>query len=706
MQSRSLWIDPQQLAAPPRAWRKVHLDFHNSHHMPAIGTAFDAEQFGETLAAAHVSEVVLFAKDMHGYFYYPSQYGPVHPGLDVDLLGSQVEACHRRGIRVSAYYCTTWDNYLAEHHPEWLVFTRERMTYLPRFNETPGFTALCLAHDDFVELMLAHSREFLSCYPLDGVWYDTPVPRDGECFCAACLEAFRKAGASPFDLAAQRRHKEQLLLHFMHRAYELAHTLRPGCQVDQNSQTRFGLGERVVYLDNIDIEALPTASWGYLYFPTAVRYARTFGRSVYGQTGRFHRSWGDFGGLKLPQQLQTELAGIVAQGAHCCIGDQMPPTGRLDPAVYATIGRCYSEIAALEPYLEHAAPVVEAAIVCNGPLLSDPGHRSDRWAPTLGPSVLGLTKLLIEHHIQFDIIEEIEKLDRYQLLVLADDLQVDALLGAALNRFLHNGGAVIASHNAVRLAESSTPWSADVRWTYDGESPFQPAYLKLDPSFAIDLPDYEYALYEGAARWTPPSTSTAEVVGFLGEPLFQRSPEHYTSHAQTPFDHVTSSAALVIHNRFAAAAFPFGRSYYRHGYWIYRTIFGRFLQRVFPQQLIKTNAPLSTEVSITFQRATATHPARWTVHLVNFSPNRRSPEHPEYYESPIPLYNVRVDLRLPAMIARAYYAPRGESLTVTAQGDSVSVILPCVNTSAAAVLEEQGNQACPATVTATDRKEA
>src|SRR5262249_22737970 len=155
------------------------------------GEQFDPDEFGERLREGHVDSIVVFAKDMHGYFYYPSAYGPVHPGLRFDLLGQQVEACHKRGIRVSAYFCVPWDNFLAVRLPEWLVWTRDRTTHLPKFDETPGWTALCLSNQDFVQLVLNHSRELLEHYTLDGmlehyqldgIWYDMPLRKDGECF--------------------------------------------------------------------------------------------------------------------------------------------------------------------------------------------------------------------------------------------------------------------------------------------------------------------------------------------------------------------------------------------------------------------------------------------------------------------------------------------------------------------------------------------
>jgi Hypothetical glycosyl hydrolase 6/Beta-galactosidase trimerisation domain len=687
---RPLWIDERLRGAATRPWRKVHLDFHNSQHIPRIGDAFDPNEFGDRLLASHVDAIVLFAKDMHGYFYYPSAYGPVHPSLSFDLLGAQVEACRKRDIKVYAYYCTTWDNHMAEHHPEWLVFKRDRTTYLPAFDETPSWTALCLSNEDFVGLVLDHSREILERYELDGIWYDMPLPIGGECFCRNCLAAHRGAGLDPFGKAAQRRHKQQLLVDFQRRAYELAQAIRPGCQVDHNNQTRLGLGERIPYLDNIDIEALPTAFWGYSYFPTNVRYARTFGTSVYGLSGRFHASWADFGGLKHPTQLRTELSWIIANAAHCGLGDQMPPSGRLDPAVYETIGQCYAEIERLEPFLEQAVPVTEAAIVVNGDPLEElatthpaPGAPSD-------DSVYGLTKLLMELHVQFDIVEPDVELERYRLLVLPATLTVDEALAARLRAYLSDGGAIVADSRALRLNGSGSLWADDLGLTDCGESPFAPAYLKLDRqangSALFDgLPDYEYALYDGALQWRAANPNV--VLARLGEPLFQRSPDHFTSHQQTPFDHLTDFAAVVFDGRLAATAFPIGSSYYRHGYWIYREVFHRLVRVVLPEPLIETSAPISAEVTVTHQSAVGERSERFLVHVVNFSPNRRSPEHCEYLEDPIPLRDVRIALRIDGAMGRAYIAADKTPLPLRARANGWEVVMPQVEYGAIAVFE-------------------
>jgi hypothetical protein len=40
---------------------------------------------------------------------------------------------------------------------------------------------------------------------------------------------------------------------------------------------------------------------------------------------------------------------------------------------------------------------------------------------------------------------------------------------------------------------------------------------------------------------------------------------------------------------------------------------------------------------VTYQQQTANHPARYMVHICNYSPNRRATPHMEYLENPIPL---------------------------------------------------------------------
>jgi hypothetical protein len=627
-----LWVDSRLQVPGWRPWRKVHLDFHNTPAVGSVGHGFDAEEFVATLREGHVASIVVFAKDMHGYFYYPAaRREAVHPGLTRDLLGEQVEACRTAGIKVYAYYCTTWDNLLAEAHPDWLVFKRDRTTYLPRFDETPQWTALCLSSPEFVQLLLDDTTDLVTRYELDGVWYDMPLPIDGECFCHRCLSRLRGQGLDPLDVVVQRRDKQDLLTSWMRRSKELVEALRPGCQVDQNNQTRLGLSERARYLSGVDIEALPTGGWGYHYFPINVRYARNFGVPVCGQTGRFQRSWADFGGLKHPDQLRIEVAGITAQGAQVCIGDQPPPSGRLDSAVYSTIGRAYREIERVEHYLDGAAPVVEAAIIASAELLADPGsspqHATDssrlgRWAR----GIAGISELLLDSRVQFDVVEVGANLSRYRLLVVPDGADVTPELVAGLRSQLDQGGAVIASGDALRVSGGSQSWVDGV--TYAGRSEFSTAYLIPDSTAVPTISAFPYALYGGTDQYLV-EDNEATVLARVGEPLFERSPQHFTSHSYSPYGHTSRYAAAWYRGLFGGFGFEMGAAYSTTGYWVYRDLFRRLLDQVLPIRVVESDLPAAVELSVTQQRTD--DGLRWLLHIVPSFTARRWGQRTDFY---------------------------------------------------------------------------
>ncbi len=589
--SPKIWID-NRFAGFKTPWRKVHLDFHNSHHQPKIGAKFNAKQWGDQLVTGNVDSIVVFAKDMHGYFYYPSKYGPVHPGLSFDLLGEQVKACRERNIEVYAYYCTAWDNYLAETHPEWNMKRKDGTDWRPKAGETPGWTALCLGNKDFVDLMASHIQEFVAKYELNGAWLDMAEPIERECYCNECVRQIKATGKDPFDKEVQRAHQNKNFLDFHVRMRDLVHQTRKNCQVDFNDIGIGRVSERAGMLDNIDIEALPTdPQWGYFFAPMHLRYQRNFGLPVFGMTGRFVSSWADFGGLKLPQQLDVELASLVANSTRCDVGDQMPPNGVLDRAVYHVLGKSFGRIKKTEPWLRQASPVTEAVLLI-------PNEPLDRLRQQY---LMGITKLMIEMHIQFDLLEPEMEWERYGLVVIPDELMPDDRTINRLHLFIEKGGSVIVCHNGGISKETSKSWLEKYGMIQHGQSPFKPAYLVADDYFVPDMPGYAYALYGGASQWKV--QSSAKSLAQLGEPLFNRSAEHYTSHKQSPFDHVTDYSVAAVSGKIGLLGFPVGQTYFDKGYWVYREVFSKLVKEVLPNRLVETNAPLNAEITVAYQPA-------------------------------------------------------------------------------------------------------
>ncbi len=95
-------------------FRQVHLDFHTSAVCEDVGADFDPQVFAETVKMGHVNSMTIFAKCHHGFSYYPTTVGTMHPHLSFDLMGQQIEALHSIGVRAPIYVSLMWDDLAGE----------------------------------------------------------------------------------------------------------------------------------------------------------------------------------------------------------------------------------------------------------------------------------------------------------------------------------------------------------------------------------------------------------------------------------------------------------------------------------------------------------------------------------------------------------------------------------------------------------------
>jgi hypothetical protein len=332
------------------------------------------------------------------------------------------------------------------------------------------------------------------------------------------------------------------------------------------------------------------------------------------------------------------------------------------------LGKSYGKIEKLTPWIDKAAPVTEAALMI-------PGKSMEQLKDA---SLFGLTKLMIESKRQFDVVEPGQEWERYNLVVIPDGLTPDAITIDRLHKYIATGGAVIVCHHGGLDAEKGESWLKKYGMIYKGESAFKPAYLVTDDEFIQDMPGYAYALYNGASQWE--ASKPAKSLAKLGEPLFQRSAEHFTSHKQSPFDHVSGYSALAIHGSVGLIAFPIGESYNDKGYWVYREAFFKLVEQVCPLKMVETNAPLNTEITVTYQPEDKEigRPERYMVHLVNWSSTRKTPVHPEVHEDPVALTNIWVQLNILTGNVNVYTVIAMEKLQSHRNETGVKVMIPII----------------------------
>lgn len=664
----------------PMRYRQIHLDFHTSEHIPGIGADFDAADFVATFKKAHVDSVTIFAKCHHGWAYYPTEVGAPHPNLArPDLLGEMVDALNAADIECPIYITVQWDERNARLHPEW----RARSATANRFDPgqlTAGWHTLCLNHKAYRDELLAMAREVATRYTTPGIFFDIVLAPD--CVCQECLETMAEQGLDP-ENAADRLAKDEWVNEVFRT--EMSATLNaefPGLRVFYNCGHIHKQGpQRFAPYSHLELESLPTGGWGYNHFPAGARYAATLGLDFVAHTGKFHTSWGEFGGFKHPDALEFEAAQMVALGSKCLVGDQLHPNGAINPDTYASIGPAYARVEKLEPYLEDAKQVSEVAIL-SAEYFHHAGDRNNNADD-------GAAQMLQELQQPFDVIDPSADFSRYRVIILPDEVPVEDELATRFRDYLAGGGKVLMSGISALQDDGSFSIPAGIRNT--GPVAFDPSYLQASRDLDARMTETPFVVY-GRAQ-----TIVAEGATVLAEvvpPYFNRSYQHFSSHAHAPDD--TSAAPLgagvTIHNGVAYVAYPIFSIYRAMGQPLYRYVVRGLLKRLLPHPALTTDLPSAGRASLTHQDERRRH----VLHLLYGAPQVRGNAVPsnggvrvmEMIEDIPSIGPVTAKVRLPSPPRRAFEAISGEPVAVAdLGGGQYGVTLDRLHIHAAVVFE-------------------
>lgn len=665
----------------PIRYRQVHLDFHTSPDCPDVGVDFDGETFARTLQEAHVNAINIFAKCHHGYSYYPTKVGTVHPGLKIDLLGQQIETLHRANIVCPVYVSILWDELAGAQHPDWVIVNKDgTVASRPPLSNAWGWTTLDVS-SGYLDYLLAQVEELTNLYEVDGFWFDICFPRPN--YSPWGQAQMRAAGVRLDDDEAVWEFARQKQRRFFERMTAHVKQLTPDASIFYNGTIERDMRRIADCETHFEVESLPTSgTWGYLHYPVMARQARTYGKPMIGMTGRFHRSWGDFGGLKTVDQMRYECAITYAAGGRVCVGDQLHPRGVLDPDVYRMIGAAYAEVEALEPWLIDAAPTAEAAVLAIGPL-----EETLDGIGTQSSDTEGAIQILIELGVQCDLVDAEAPLDGYQLVVLPDGAAVDEKLQAKLDRFVEAGGALIFSGTAGLDAASGRFRLAAAPVRYLGIAPTQPSYLRAAGIEAVGTElstGYDYVFYDLAHLVE--ALDGAQTYGSIGRAYFTRTWEHFMGHQHAPYQRSLEAPLAVRRDKVLYLAAPLLAAYKKQDYWAYRAMLGGLLVDLLPERLLYPQGPGWVEFTLHRQPATTQHPARQVVHLAAYQP-RRSLQPIAHVDQSWPVAGLGFRVRAEGAPQQVYLAPQGTALPFTVEDGYVKVDLPPVHTSAVVAIE-------------------
>ncbi len=655
----------------------LFFDFHTMPANPDVGKQFDFEAMGDWFARAGIDYVVFPARCNLGVAYYDTEIGIRHPALEYNLLGELAAACHRRGIAISAYINVGLSHEEGLRRRDWLVLPESGETYgKDRLNHF--FRQMCY-NTGYGDHVVAMARECIEKCDVDGLFLDCMAT--APCIGRECMRKMKEQGVDWRDPEAVHAFNYRKIVAMARRLCEEALAVKPDlflyCNgVDYEAQAEF--------TSHIEFECLPTGGWGYELLPVGARYLRTLGKPVLNMTARFHRSWGDFGGIRTEPSLEYDILYGLANGLRPTIGDHFHPRGDLNRAVVDLDTTLYRRFQKLDPWTDGAVPLVDAAVPM---LMPYPGYRyrTPAQAPEYTRRLNALkaaTRMLCELKFQFDVPSLASDWSKYELLILPDWFPVTAEVEARIRAHLDKGGAILSSAWAGLDPEGRGFVFDEWGVTYSGEDPFDPAYLGARAEFKDLLPDMPLTLYDrGLAIHARPGTRVlAEIIA----PYYNRHWDGEHGFVYLPPDKPAGRPAVTLRERVAVVSHPIFTTYFNYAPIPMRTIVAGLLERLLPQPLLRVpGAPSFSRFTVTAQ------PGRRMVHALAYVPEQRGAGN-NMIEERIVLRDQEIRLRLDALRPkRAYLAPDSKAaLPLEIENGYARVTVPEIPGHALIVFEE------------------
>ncbi len=665
--------------------RAVHLDFHTMPGIADFSKEFDAEKFAVIMQEAKIDYINVFARCNIGYSYYNTKIGIPYPGMKCDMLGEMTEALHKRGIGISAYVNAGLNHIRAEEHREWCRMNG-RGQVLEDDRSGNFFRTMCLntAYGDY---LMEEVEEVVRNYDVDGIFIDC-ISRNA-CYGYECLTEMEKRGININDPKAAAWFTNQTNTEYFTKMKKLIPAGKLyylNALIDNNN---------IHLMSHVEIECLPTGGWGYDALPALVKYDRKFGKDLnISMTGRFHKSWGDFGGLRTKASLEYDVYYSISNGLICSVGDHMHPRGMPDKAVYKVIGEVFAEAAKYDEWALKAKPLTEAAIVVNAEPFG--------W-PTGKRPVKGAARMLDELKVQYDILDSENDFNRYKVVILPDDvtLGADGKLAEKLKLYIKAGGKVISSGYS-GLDEGKTGFCLP-EWDFEycGEEEHNVGYFKAEDEFTSGLPDMEISTYMKGIAVKPGinSRSGAELV----EPYFSKHWDGHQGYYYVPPYKSKGLSALAYNESVYHISFPIFEAYFNDAYPNHKYLFENVYNMAVKDRIVYVrNLP-------SYGRIHLTHKANMLMaHVLCYCPEVRGKSN--IVEEPSIALDVAIRLKIDAAAAKsaaepgtagtgaawpglagvkkAYLAPDREELAFTVSGGYVEVLLPKVVGYAMVVFEK------------------
>ena len=619
--------------------RQVHLDFHTSEYIPDVGKNFSKENFKNALKISNVNQVNIFAKCHHSWYYYPTKLknAIMHPNLNFDLLGEQIKACHEIGIKAPIYLTVGWSANDAKLHPEWCM--RDVNGEIIEWNQKTGkeveetsTIAINLIRENkfkdkefrpfcnwkflcpsglYKKLILDTVKELCQKYKVDGFFFDIHFTQL-KCYCENCKESISKHNFDIDNPSDVNKHWNQIILKtFIEDTNNEIKSYYSDASIFYNGTTSLEIKENLQYRlhengSKIDLEHMPSSWGGYDKLATQSRYFHNFGnKPIVAMSGKFHTTWGEFGGFKYADALKYEAASMISHGVRCNFGDHLHPSGLMDMCTYENIGYAFEYIEKMEEFGIGGKPHSNVALVLSGNPEADEG----------------ISKMLLEEHIEYEVIGQgatLNKIREYQLIIISSGVVLEKSLIQKLKKFINENGKIIFVGEGA-LNEDKKEFIFDIGAKYVGNSEYDIDYIQVRKELSKNLILSPFISYSPALK-TRPHKNT-KILADLKTPYFSRTIDKYNGHLYSPNKlHNEDYPSVFYYKNILFFANNIDRIYAEHGARVHRQLFRNALGFLIKNFIVEINGlPSSGRISLLHQK----EKKRFILHLFYAPPLKR-----------------------------------------------------------------------------------
>ena len=470
-----------------------------------------------------------------------------------------------------------------------------------------------------------------------------------------------KKNLDPENPDDRKKFAHSVLDNYYKRMNDAVHSIRPNLPIFHNSGHIHP--EFVKYQSHLELESLPTGGWGYDHFPLVAKYCAQLGYQFLGMTGKFHTTWGEFGGFKHPNALKYECAAMLAYGAKCSIGDQLDPSGKLDKGTYCLIGQTYKEVKEKEPWCENVTAVAEIG------LLASNLNKADQ------PSDIGSSRILLEGHFLFDVIDTNSNWSKYKLLILPDDYQIDASTKTKLDAYLEAGGKLLLSGKSG--FDENGNFMFDTGANFFGTSEFSTDFILPQKPYCPDFICTPMVMYMKSERI---KVTSGQSLGKVYDPYFNRNYKHFCGHQHAPARQEPSGYDCgVIKGNICYLSHPVFTTYSAFGTVALKDYVVKTIKALLGSPMLATNLPSTARVSLMQQD----QKNRYILHLLYANTIKRGGEMDletayggktksiEIIEDLLPIYDIDITLNVNQKIKSVVLQPQNQPVHFSQNNEQV-----------------------------------